>query len=192
MSINDHFQIGLMRHPPVQVPAGMCYGHSDIPLRNGWEQYVSIPEGFAIDQIYTSPLSRCLKLARAIALQYQIPYQEDRRLIELNFGLWEGKKWDEIPKEFIDAWAENPWDWQIPEGETGRLLLARVIEIWHEIKKKGQNILIVSHGGPLRLLRQIVLEKSIELLGPLPDFGRIELFTFSKHALDKQQIACNE
>ena len=181
--IEDYFQIGLMRHPPVQIPVGLCYGHSDIPLCDGWEQYVSISENFKVKFIYTSPLARCLKLAQTISRHYHIPYQTDERLKELNFGQWEGKKWDEIPKKLIDDWAQNPWTWQIPDGESGQLLLNRVTEIWLEIKKQQQNILIISHGGPLRLLRQIVLGKSIELLGPLPDFAQVELFCFSKHDL---------
>lgn len=176
----DYFQIRLMRHPPVQVPVGLCYGHLDIALQNGWERYALISESFNIHYIYTSPLSRCLKLAQKIAEKYQIPCQTDKRLMELDFGQWEGKKWDDIPKELIDEWAENPWEWQIPGGETGRLLLNRVMEVWLEIKAKKQNALIVSHGGPLRLLRQIALEKTVELLGPLPDFGKVELFTFPK------------
>lgn len=180
INLKNEFQIGLMRHPPVDVISGLCYGHTDIALKTGWEKYASLPDDLIVDYIYSSPLSRCLKLTQAIANRYQIAFQTDIRLMEFNFGQWEGKIWDDIPKELIDHWAKNPWDWQIPEGETGRLLLNRVSEIWCELKNKKQNILIISHGGPLRLLRQIALNQSVELLGPLPDFGQLEYFTFDK------------
>lgn len=176
----DHFQIGLMRHPPVDVAKGICYGHRDIALRSGWEVFASLPKDFKVDYIYSSPLSRCLNLTKVIANHYHLAYQTDVRLMEFHFGEWEGKKWDDIPKVLFDAWANDPWNWQIPGGETGQSLLKRVREIWDEIKAKKQNILIVSHGGPLRLLRQIILNQPVKLLGPLPDFGQLEYFSLKK------------
>lgn len=169
-----------MRHPPVEVMTGLCYGHTDVPLKKGWEHYAVIPDTFRVEAIYSSPLSRCLKLAQQIASQYQLSCQIDDRLKEFHFGTWEGKCWDDIPKTHIDAWAENPWHWTFPEGENGKLLLERVQDIWKTIKEQQRNILIVSHGGPLRLMRQIAAQKTVELLGELPAFGQLEIFTFAK------------
>ncbi|MDI2090944.1 histidine phosphatase family protein [Commensalibacter oyaizuii] len=172
------FQIGLIRHPPVNVPKGLCYGHSDVPLQESWQDYAVLPNGFHVDHIFSSPALRCFDLTREFAKRYQISYQSDARLLEFDFGEWEGKLWDHLPKELIDEWAKDPWGWQIPGGENGQALLKRVTEVWDEIKQLRQNILIVSHGGPLRLLRQIVQNQQVELLGPLPDFGALEIFNF--------------
>lgn len=175
-----------MRHPPVDAcVSGVCYGHMDVALRGDWQDYAVLPEGFQARHIYSSPLSRCLRLTEALAKRYGLSYQTDDRLMEFCFGEWEGKKWDDIPVKFIDEWAKNPWEWQIPGGETGSMLLRRVSEVWNEIRGKEQTALIVSHGGPLRLLRQIAVNRPVELLGTLPDFGQVEVFTFTKKNLSE-------
>ncbi|CAI3953873.1 Broad specificity phosphatase PhoE (PhoE) (PDB:1EBB) [Commensalibacter papalotli (ex Botero et al. 2024)] len=172
------YKIGLMRHPPVDVPVGLCYGHMDVPLKEHWEQYAILPDNFQNITIYASPLSRCLKLAQKIAEKYQLFCKTDNRLLEFHFGHWEGKLWDDLPKELIDDWAQTPWEWQVPGGESGQILFDRVLELWTEIQQKQENVLIVSHAGPLRLLRQVALGKSVELLGELPEFGKLEIFDF--------------
>lgn len=172
------FQIGLIRHPPVDVPDGLCYGHTDVPLKEKWEQYAILPSYFQNIKIYASPVSRCLRLAQKIADKYQLTCKTDKRLLEFNFGRWEGKLWGDLPNNLIDDWAQDPWKWQVPGGESGQALFDRVLEIWTEIKQKQENALIVSHAGPLRLLRQVALDKPVELLGELPEFGKLELFDF--------------
>lgn len=175
----SNFRIGLMRHPPVNVPVGLCYGHTDVSLKEEWEQYAVLPGYFQNIKIYTSPATRCLKLAHKIADQYQLSYQIDDRLLEFHFGHWEGRLWDDLTKELIDEWAKDPWGWNIPGGENGQELFDRVHEVWQEIQCKQEDALIVSHGGPLRLLRQVAMNiKPIELLGDLPDFGKLEIFKF--------------
>lgn len=175
------FLLGIMRHPPVDVALGTCYGHRDIALKPGWEIFVNtVPQDISFQKIYASPVSRCLKLAEAIAIQRNIPCHIDHRLIEFNFGDWEGKLWDDIPRELIDAWAKDPWNWHVPGGESGQELLTRVTAVWNEIKDRKENAIIISHGGPLRLIRALAQEKAVELLGELPDFGSFELFHFSK------------
>ncbi|MDI2113177.1 histidine phosphatase family protein [Commensalibacter nepenthis] len=173
------FQIGLMRHPPVDVPVGLCYGHTDVALKEAWEQFAVLPTDFQNVTIYTSPATRCLKLAQSIAERYRLSYQIEDRLLEFHFGDWEGKLWDDLPKSLIDEWAKDPWGWNVPGGENGQELFDRVSEVWQEIHKKQENALIVSHAGPLRLLRQVAMDiKPIELLGDLPDFGKLETFDF--------------
>lgn len=174
----NNFQIGLIRHPPVDVPEGLCYGHTDVPLKEKWEQYAKLPDHFQNIKIYTSPASRCLHLAQKIASRYELSFQIDERLLEFNFGHWEGKLWDDLPRNLIDDWAQDPWKWHVPGGENGQELFDRVIEAWTEIQNSRENTLIVSHAGPLRLLRQVAVNKQVELLGELPEFGKLELFDF--------------
>ena len=38
-SHNTLFQVALLRHPPVSLPAGTCYGRTDIALAPGWESW---------------------------------------------------------------------------------------------------------------------------------------------------------
>ena len=58
----------LIRHTSVDVPQGTCYGQSNVPLKSSFEDEAEIVkknlDGIAFDAVYSSPLSRCRKLAR--------------------------------------------------------------------------------------------------------------------------------
>lgn len=61
--------IYLIRHTSVDVPKGLCYGQSDdVPLRPTFEIEAAVTkakiESIHFDMAYTSPLSRCTRLAQ--------------------------------------------------------------------------------------------------------------------------------
>ena len=93
-------EIYLIRHTTPEIEKGVCYGDSDIPLKDTFflesEKVLNaIPLNF--DEVYSSPLQRCKQLAHVISEDITI----DNRLKELNFGSWELKKWSDIPHDEI-------------------------------------------------------------------------------------------
>ena len=56
--------IYLMRHTAVDVPQGVCYGQTDVPLKPTFEteatQTAANLQGLSFDKVYTSPLTRCV------------------------------------------------------------------------------------------------------------------------------------
>jgi alpha-ribazole phosphatase len=98
-----------MRHPPVQVPAGICYGRTDLPLLPGWRDALpGLAETAARIQpllVVASPLSRCLLPARALAARLGLPVRIDDDLRELDFGDWEGLSWERVPRAALDRLA---------------------------------------------------------------------------------------
>lgn len=142
----------LIRHPAPAIAPGICYGRSDIglladPLAAARRLTAQLP---GLDRVYSSPLQRCLRLARCLAPS---PVT-DTRLMEMDFGAWEGRSWDDIPRPDIDAWARQPLDFAPPGGESGRQVAARVIEFASEFIRRNDigNIAVISHQGPLRIL----------------------------------------
>ena len=101
----------LVRHTPVLVAPGTCYGRLDVPLRA--ESVVDIAAvvarlgGVRPDTVRTSPSSRCRVLADAIAVARGGVVMEDARLRELDFGAWEGLAWDDVPRAALDLWAAD-------------------------------------------------------------------------------------
>ena len=79
--------IYLIRHTSVDVPKGLCYGQSDVPLRPTFEIEAAVTkakiESIHFDMAYTSPLSRCTRLAQYCGFGDTI---RDPRILELNFG----------------------------------------------------------------------------------------------------------
>lgn len=145
----------LVRHAPVLAPAGLCYGASDLPAdadatRAAAESLASqLPQAMAVR---TSPLERCLQLARE--LQDQLPdlnLQVDERLQELNFGAWEGRLWSAIGRAEFDRWLGDFAD--VPPsagGETVRAMMTRVGQAWDDWQASGVDQLWITHAGVMR------------------------------------------
>lgn len=149
----------LLRHTRVDVPAGLCYGQSDVALASSYkeekEQIVKKLEGITFARIFSSPLSRCRILAEAVAGNIIA----DTRLMELNFGEWEGQMWETISKTSQAArWFGNYIEEACPGGESYTQLLCRVASFIDDLKHlhDSENILIVTHGGVIRSFYSIL------------------------------------
>lgn len=99
----------LIRHTSVDVPAGYSYGQTDVPLRETFEaEAATVKEELnkiAADKVYTSPLSRCVRLATYCGFE---DAWKDDRIKELNFGSWEMKSWDEVSNHpHSEAWFKD-------------------------------------------------------------------------------------
>ncbi len=77
--------IYLIRHTSVDVPKGLCYGQSDVPLRPTFEIEAAVTkakiESIHFDMAYTSPLSRCTRLAQYCGFEMPSVTQEYWNLI---------------------------------------------------------------------------------------------------------------
>ena len=153
--------IWLLRHGPVRVAPGTCYGRSDVELREPPSPPPGLPEAATI---VSSPARRCAELAGTLGA-----FTTDARLLELDFGAWEGLAWDAVPRAALDEWAADPWGFAPPGGENGVALLARVRAFWSDTAARP--LVIVSHGGPLRLLRQLAEGRPLDILEPPPPLG---------------------
>jgi alpha-ribazole phosphatase len=156
-------RVVLVRHPAPLIEPGICYGRLDIPIHPDADI-----AGLARDPalsgstiIWTSPARRCRSLADKIAEALSIPLIADPRLLELDFGAWEGKLWDEVPRAELDRWAADPVGFRPPDGESGEELIARVTDFNADLSR---DCVVVSHGGPLRVLSALLRGKSVDLL----------------------------
>ena len=173
-------EVILIRHTSVDVPSGTCYGQTDVPLRSTFEEEAMVTasalQTYApFDHVYTSPLSRCTKLATFCGYDEA---QQDARLLEMNFGEWEMKRYDEIEDPQLQAWYT---DWQhvsATEGESFVQLYERVAQFLSELKKKTyQKVAIFAHGGVLTCAQIYAKEISVEeaFASPTPYGGIISL-----------------
>jgi alpha-ribazole phosphatase/probable phosphoglycerate mutase len=157
----------LIRHPePDEAVRGTCYGSLDVPLSpHGIEHAQSIARWLAshrLDAVYTSPSKRCIDTARCIAVNRSCGVEPADGLRELDFGEFEGRRYDEIAELHPDLyrdWMEDPTRVQFPGGENFQEMATRVIAAAHALvsRHSGQQILFVSHGGPNRIILAEVL-----------------------------------
>ncbi len=142
-------------------------GQADIPLNpTGHKQAAALAQRLqheAIQAIITSNLQRAQATAQAIASALKLRPQPEPRLRELSFGTWEGLTYGAIQQQApttLLAWRKDPLSVPPPEGETLTQMINRVRDIWKELKTtySGQTVVLVAHGGPLRLLLCLALE----------------------------------
>ncbi|MBW4361256.1 alpha-ribazole phosphatase [Flavobacterium taihuense] len=148
-------EVYLVRHTETVCEKGICYGQSDVGIREPYDAvFESILNQLPQEAIlYSSPLQRCIILANHIKESTQIDsIIEDPRLMEMNFGDWELKSWNDIPREVLDPWMENFVSIAVPRGESFVDLDNRVREFLDiEISKThAKPLIIVAHSGVIR------------------------------------------
>jgi probable phosphoglycerate mutase len=100
--------------------------------------------------IYTSPLSRSVKTAEAIAKHFDLPVQQHPGLADIDYGEWQGLSPEEARQRWpgkIDAWYNRPHRARIPGGETLADLRARAMNTVNELAAHhpGETIVLVGH-----------------------------------------------
>ena len=157
----------LIRHPPTSAPRGTCYGRRDFPLAPAADAAVvaalaALPTG---RPVLSSPAPRCMGLARRLAARDGGCAHAEPRIQELDFGTWEGRPWDRIARAESDPWAADPWRVAPPDGETFAALHRRVAEA---LAAAPDGAILVTHAGPIRAARMILLGESFEAVFARP------------------------
>lgn len=145
-------QLYLVRHGETCLNReGRYYGHTDAKLsQKGLLQARSLGQSFRqvdFDKVIVSPLSRAVDTARELTRKQLCP---DPRLMEQNFGIFEGKTYWELQKEYpveLNSWNTNWQEYQIPEGESFCMVRKRVDDFVKELWKLEGKILLVAHKG---------------------------------------------
>jgi len=152
--------IYIVRHTSVNVEKGLCYGQAEVNLFSTFLQEANdtarlIPDKQSAYTI-TSASRRCVQLAEVLAKR---PVVQDRRLMELHFGDWELKRWDDIEPDILEMWMQDFVNIRCPGGESYTDLYNRSIECFKEISSKNnQNVIIVTHAGVIRCFLSYALE----------------------------------
>jgi len=190
--------IYLMRHGQTQWNAeGDRYcGRTDIPLtQKGIEQAQDVARqlaGFRFEAIYSSPLERAWHTAQIAGGGKEVI--KDDRLLETDFGGWEGI----TKKESIERFPEQAANWERDPannraggtGETAQEIVARADDFFRSIRQKytDGNVLVVAHNGlnrfyltyklgmPLKNYHQIIQENSTVTLFTLDKEGVLVLY----------------
>ncbi|GLS89641.1 alpha-ribazole phosphatase [Psychromonas marina] len=221
--MNTQLNIYLIRHTKPLIATGTCYGQLDCPVSDDYEQQLAKISGCFKDKkitaIYSSPLQRCSLLAEDLAKVHlnkgatllqsnhaQASYVQsthkqsviyDKRFKEINFGDWEGEKWNDIARIKIDEWNENRLYFEFPNGETPAHFHDRVLQAWSELittnflTQNPINILLVAHSGVICSTLSRYLELSLENVTELTvDYASISQITLKNNKL--KQVFVNQ
>ena len=151
-------KLWLIRHARVLAPEGICYGASDLAadpdgtLTAAKNAAQWLPLGLPV---YSSPLQRCSALARQLhKLRPDLgSIQQDERLVEMNFGLWEGYPWADIPRHAFDAWMANFGEHAFGGAESTQTVITRLGAFAQDLQQQGvTEAVCVCHAGSIRAL----------------------------------------
>ncbi|MFO0231717.1 MAG: histidine phosphatase family protein [Burkholderiales bacterium] len=163
-------RLWLVRHPRPDVPAGLCYGASDVPIVDAHlaELLDALPARLPRDAaLYSSPLSRCLRLALGLhAAGFAAP-AVDPRLRVMDFGRWEGRTWSEVPRDEIDAWRDDIERYVPPGGESVASLAARGLDFVATLPHPHEAI-VVTHAGVIQTLARGLRRRPMTNFGGTP------------------------
>ena len=147
-------------------------GRTDIPLtKRGHEQAVEtgkkiVAEGIKADDILYSPLLRAADTAKHISEMTGIPAHMEPRLIEQNFGVWEGTSPRNAP-EFLKAKKDflNRYE----NGESMFQVAHRIYGLLDELKAQpDKTYILVAHNGIARVVKSYFSDMTNE---EYADFG---------------------
>lgn len=114
----------------------------------------------AFDAVYCSDLNRAHETANLICKHQSVSPIALESLREMNFGIWEGKMFDEIKahdSELLDKWFSDFDAFKVPEGESVKEMFERVTKAYKNIIEPYSldadvKIAIIAHGGVIQAL----------------------------------------
>lgn len=174
-----------MRHPQTEANVARTYlGQRNSPLSPmGEEQAARAADALVAwrpDRIVSSPLDRCLAIARPAAARLGIDLEVDERAIEFRFGELEGKTAAEARELGIALpWSSNG-SWPCAGAERLEDAALRLGSLCDELARCGQNVAVVTHGGMVRTVFSAALGMPLESIWQL-DVQNVSSTVFFAH-----------
>nr|WP_256354864.1 alpha-ribazole phosphatase family protein [Pseudomonas sp. sia0905] len=163
----------LLRHGETEQGGGLRGSLDDALTEAGWAQLrAAVQADEYWDALVSSPLQRCARFAEELAAARSLPLQFEPGLQELHFGEWEGRTAAQLMETNADDlgrfWAD-PYGFTPPGGEPLPAFETRVLDALQRLyaEYREQQLLVVTHGGVMRLLlaraRSLPREKLLQV-----------------------------
>lgn len=143
----------MWRHPRPHGAEGRCIGRTDLEVDRrrakrlanriaATARHETLPR-----EVWTSPLMRCAHVGRLLK-RWGYLHRIDERLCELDFGAWDGKRWDTIDWCEVAQWEADFEHHRPGGGESLAALTERAVGFLAERAAAGAGqLLIVGHAG---------------------------------------------
>lgn len=163
-------RLGLIRHGRTDWNrAHRLQGRTDRPLDAEGRAEIAahaLPPDWAEAAILASPLSRAVETASLLAAA--APVRQDPRLIEMDFGDWEGRRGQDLEAEDprflpIERWG---WGYRPPGGESLAELRDRVQGFLADTAAAAKPAVAICHIGVMRVILALAHGWGFE--GPAP------------------------
>lgn len=167
----------LIRHTTPRIAPGICYGQLDVDVADSFVSETEIITDCLrpVELIISSPLLRTRRLAEYLASEYRCEQRNHAGLMEINFGDWEGRAWNNIARSEIEAWGADILHYTPPNGESAQKMMMRVQNMLQGLTQlPQQHIAVVAHGGSIRaILAQLAAIPLSRTLSWQIDYGAV-------------------
>ena len=133
--------------------AGRIQGQTDVPLCERGRRALSghrLPRRFGSYRVHSSPLARAVETATLLGLGIPVL---DARLMEMDWGEWEGRTRASVTAADARGVARNEArgpDFRPPGGESPREVQARVVEWARSVARTRSNAVAITHKGVIK------------------------------------------
>lgn len=170
---------------------GRMQGHGDSPLtEEGVAQAQRLGQELAdihFDHVLSSDLLRAKRTAELITLEKKLAVNTTHLLRERTLGAYEGARRDEFQKsnealiqQYEKLSHDKKWKFKYADDmESNEELIGRLIPLLREtaVTYPGKTILIVTHGGVLRVLLRHLGQGTSERPGTIKNTAYIKLLS---------------
>jgi len=141
-----------------------------------------LPRSFPIAHIYSSPLKRCLETARPLATALGLPVVAEPRLIDLDYGEWQGRLIAEVAEQFprdYAAWLAGDLSFRFPGGEPLGAPAERLRSFVDDVieRHQGEVVAMVTHNVLCQMATCLLLNRPPESFQSVRhDPGNVSVF----------------
>ena len=145
----------LWRHPRADGATGRCIGRTDLRVdprrskRLAHRVRATTRRHGLPRQVFTSPLTRCRAMGAWLA-RWGWTHVVDERLLELDFGQWDGQAWSMICEAEVTAWSSDLLHYGPGGGEPLSQLLDRVQAFCRDAPP---HAIVITHAGWMQALQ---------------------------------------
>jgi broad specificity phosphatase PhoE len=144
----------LIRHGETYDNVNMQISSKEVKLtdrgRRQIEKAKAILDKLSFDRVYVSPLARAIETMEILGLEGD----KEERIREVDFGLFEGKTYDQLQADFAEElkmWFDDVINYVVPEGESIKMAYDRVVSFLEELVDKKENALLICHDGVIKI-----------------------------------------
>ncbi|MDD9983102.1 MAG: histidine phosphatase family protein [Gammaproteobacteria bacterium] len=167
---------------------GRIQGRTDVPLSERGRRALTgrrLPARFAAYRVHSSPLARAVETATLLGLGRPVL---DRRLMEMNWGAWEGRTRASVAATDARGVARNEArgpDFRPPGGESPREMQSRITDWARSAARLQSDVVAITHKGVIKATLGLACAWDLVSKSPVRlDWSRVHHFRFDPESGD--------